>query len=314
MTDIRAINEVAARWHARGIIGRLAPEDERRLDAWLAEDVRHRLAYAEMAAASYALEQAVPKVAIQNVAIKTGTAQRWPIWIAATFASTLLFVAVIWTPHAWQDWHSDAYTVAGSLRTMRLADGSILQLDTDTAVKLPFAPDRRDIELLRGELAVEVAKDTAHPFRVHCAGIEARAVGTHFIVARRASDVEVGVTEGVVAISAENGSSAPILIQAGQRVLVDAHSGAIRSEPLPTMSYGWTRGVLSFDRLPLQQVVAEIARYLPEHVVFCASQHAATPVTATFPIDKPDAALLAVAKTNGLTIRHVANLLYVVQD
>jgi transmembrane sensor len=106
-----------------------------------------------------------------------------------------------------------------------------------------------------------------------------------------------------------------MLIQAGQRALVDERSGAIRSEPLPAMSYGWTRGVLSFDRVPLQQVVAEIARYVPEHVVFRASkQAAATPVTATFPIEHPEAALVAVARTHGLALRHVSNLLYVIQD
>ena len=36
MTNIRAIDELAARWHARAMIGQLAPEDEQRLDAWLA--------------------------------------------------------------------------------------------------------------------------------------------------------------------------------------------------------------------------------------------------------------------------------------
>jgi len=311
-TDIRAIDEVAAQWHAQLLLGRLSPEDEQRLDAWLAEDLRHRLAYAEVAAAGYALEQASPKV--ENVAVRQEIARRWPVWAGAALAPVLLLVAVLWTPHALQDLRSDAHTVAGALRTQHLPDGSVLQLDTDTAVRLQFTPEQRDIELLRGELAIEVAKDPAHPLRVHCAGIEARAVGTHFIVARRADEIEVGVTEGVVAVSGGD-HSAPTLVQAGQRVRVDARNGEIRSEPLPATSYGWTRGVLSFDHVPVQQAVAEIARYLPEHVTLRVSEHAAaTSITATFPIDKPEAALLAVARTNGLTVKHVPNLLYVVQD
>lgn len=311
MTNIRAIDEVAARWHARAMIGRLSPEDTQRLDAWLAEDVRHRLAYAEVAAASYAIEQAVPNVA---TVVEQRVVRRWPVWIGAMLAPALLLIAVTWTPHAWQDWRSDVRTAIGAVHTQRLPDGSTLQLDTDTAVALPFTPDRRDIELIRGELAVDVAKDSAHPFRVHCAGIEARAVGTRFVVARHLSEVEVGVLEGTVAVRADEHSE-PTLIQAGQRALINERSGLIRSESLPAMSYGWTRGVLSFERVPLEQVVAEIARYVPEHVVFRASKHAAaTPVTATFPIDHPEAALVAVATTNGLAIRHVPNLLYVVQD
>ncbi|HSE11127.1 MAG TPA: FecR domain-containing protein [Rudaea sp.] len=305
---MRTINDMAARWHAQVMIGRLSPQDEQRLDDWLAQDLRHRLAYAEVAAAGYALQQARP-----NVVTNKRAARNWPMWMTVALAPIVLLVAVLWSPHAWQNWRSDVHTTAGALRVERLSDGSVLQLDTDTAVSLSFTPDRRDVELLRGALAVEVVKDSAHPFRVHCAGIEARAVGTRFVVARHASEVEVGVTEGVVAVSA-NEHSAPTLIQAGQRALVDQRSGTIRSEPLPATSYGWTRGVLSFDRVPLEQVVAEIARYLPEHVVVRATKHAATPITATFPVDQPDAALRAVARTNGLAVRHIPGVLYLVQD
>jgi Fe2+-dicitrate sensor, membrane component len=165
MTDMRTINDMAARWQAQLMTGSLSPEDEQRLDAWLAQDVRHRLAYAEVAAARYALEQTAP-----NSVIRKRVARRWPIWVSAALAPVLLLVALMWTPHAWQDWRSDVHTTAGALRMEHLPDGSILHLDTDTAVTLPFTPDRRDIELLRGSLAVEVAKDPAHPFRVFCAG------------------------------------------------------------------------------------------------------------------------------------------------
>jgi len=307
MTDIHSIDEIAARWHARAVGGGLSPEDERRLETWLAEDLRHRLAYADVAAASYAIEQATPLPAIRHAP------RHWPLWAGATLAPLLLIFAVLWMPHAWQDWRSDVRTRAGGLRTEHLADGSILQLDTDSAVALPFAPDRRNVELLRGNLAVEVAKDPAHPFRVHCAGVEAQAVGTRFIVARHADAVEVGVTEGTVAVRASEHAE-PLLVDAGQRVFVDTRDFATRREPLPAASYGWTRGVLSFERVPLQQVITEIARYLPEHVVFRAAAHAANPVTATFPLDDPEQALRALGKTQGLMLRHVPHVLYVVED
>ena len=310
MTTNRNIDETAARWHARALLGALSPADEQRLDAWLDADPRHRLAYADAAAASYALEQAAPKA--PRVSIAAARAPRWPAWFGAALAPVAL-VAVLMLPHAWQDWHSDSHTAVGTVSSQHLADGSTLQLDTDSAVALPFAPDRRDVELLRGDLAVEVAKDPVHPFRVHCAGVEARAVGTKFVVARHAGNVEVGVLEGVVAVTPDGGAE-PTLITAGQRAFVDTDKRTLRSEALPAASYGWTRGVLSFERVPLSEVVAEIGRYLPEHVSFRATGHADTPVTATFPIDRPDAALGAVAKTNGLTLRHVPNVLYSVED
>jgi len=310
MTDIGTTQEQAARWHAREMTGGLSAQDALRLEDWLAQDVRHRLAYADVAAAAYALQQTPANTAVAQ----RRAARRWPVWLGAAIAPALLLVAMLWTPHAWQDWRSDAHTAIGALSAQQLPDGSTLQLDTDSAVALPFAPDRRDIELLRGALAIEVAKDPAHPLRVHCAGVEARAVGTRFVVAWHAGDeIEIGVTEGTVAVRA-NDRAEPILVQAGQRARVDTRSGTVRSDVLPALGYGWTRGVLSFDRVPLEQVVAEIARYMPEHVAFQAVQHAATPVTATFPIEHPDAALVAVARSNGLTLRHVPHVFYAVQD
>jgi len=308
MTGIDRIAEEAARWHARANVERLSPDDERSLDAWLAADVRHRLAYADVAAACFALEQAAPP-RVQ----RRRPARRWPLWIAATAAPTLLLLVVLVVPHLWQDWHSDVYTATGATQRQILVDGSVLQLDTDTAVSLPFSRDRRDIELLRGSLAVQVAKDPDHPLRVHCAGVEARAVGTRFVVARRTGSIEIDVTEGIVAVTSANGSE-PVQLVAGQRAVVDADSNLVRTEALPPLSDGWTRGVLSFDREPLQDAVVELARYLPEHVVFRARNRGKAPVTATFPLDDPQAALVALARTNGLTITHIPHLLYVVQD
>src|SRR4051812_23304960 len=66
-SENRAIDELAARWHAREMSGRFSPEDAQHLDTWLAADVRHRLAYADVAAAGYAFQQAAPVVAIESV-------------------------------------------------------------------------------------------------------------------------------------------------------------------------------------------------------------------------------------------------------
>src|SRR6476620_7374199 len=75
MTDTQTIAETAARWHARAMLGALSPADEQRLDAWLAESMRHRLAYADVAAAGYALQQSAPSIAIPR-----RVARHWPVW------------------------------------------------------------------------------------------------------------------------------------------------------------------------------------------------------------------------------------------
>ncbi|HZP65702.1 MAG TPA: DUF4880 domain-containing protein, partial [Rudaea sp.] len=120
MTDTRAIDETAARWHARAMTGELSPQDAQRLDAWLAEDPRHRLAYADMVAAAYALLQVHASASTERRA-----ARRWTLWLAAA-APALLLIAVVQMPHAWQNWRSDVHTAIGAVQTQRLPDGSTL--------------------------------------------------------------------------------------------------------------------------------------------------------------------------------------------
>ena len=291
----------AARWHALTMLGNLTADDERKLDDWLARDLAHRLAYADVAATGFALEQAAPRVEI--------LAAKAPVWTRLLAIAATIVVAVgiaLLGPHAWQDLRSDARTAAGVLTTRALADGSTLKLDTDSAVALDFSGTKREVELMRGALAVEVVKDPTRPFRVHAGGVEATAVGTKYVVERKVGGgVEVGVTEGRVAVRATPGAE-PVMVTAGERVRIDASGRTTGPEPFSPLAYGWTRGVLSFDRVPLREAVREIERYLPGRVWVRAD--ADTPVTATFPADEPAAALESLARANGLEAKRVAGL------
>lgn len=299
------ILDAAARWHARATLGLMSDDDEQALDAWLGLDVRHRLAYADVAAAAFAVESASPR----PTAGRGERRRPFVAWIAGAMAASFLVFAGLRLPHAVEDWRSDVHTAAGSLGRQPLPDGSVLRLDTDSAVRIDFEHGR-NLELLRGALVVDVAKDPAHPFRVRCDGLQATAVGTKFIVDRRDDAIEVGVTEGRVAV--ETGAT-KILIAAGERARFDRRAGALHSESLSANAYSWTRGALTFERTPLHEAVAEIARYLPEHVVLRDAGFDDAEVTATFPIDDPAASLQAVAAANGLRVRHLPGLIVLTQ-
>jgi transmembrane sensor len=46
----------------------------------------------------------------------------------------------------------------------------------------------------------------------------------------------------------------------------------------------WRSGVLSFDRVPLEQAVAEINRYSPQEIIVSSPQLARRPISGTFRI------------------------------
>src|SRR6185295_10108658 len=138
-------------------------------------------AYADVADTGFALDQAAPRVEI----VAPG-APAWTRLLAVAATIALAVGIALLGPHAWQDLRSDARTAAGVLTTRALPDGSSLKLDTDSAVALDFAGSKREVELMRGALAVEVVKDPTRPFRVHAGAVEATAVGTKYVVARQA--------------------------------------------------------------------------------------------------------------------------------
>jgi transmembrane sensor len=218
----------------------------------------------------------------------------------------LLFLA----PHAWQDWRSDAHTAVGQQRQQILPDGSELLLDTDSAVALDFSGGKREVELLRGALAVHVAKDPVHPFRVHCAGSEITAIGTRFLVTRHALDVELGVTEGRVAVRTVGGA-AMSEVGAGEHATIDSNNGTLQAGTLTANADSWTRGILSIDHVPLRTAVATLSRYVPQHVMWRADAVADTPNTATLPLNDPQAAIDALALTQGLRVRRWPGLLWI---
>lgn len=311
MNPSESLQLEAARWHVLAGDGSLSATESARLDAWLARDVRHRLAYADVAAAGFALQQAlgadVPLPAAQP------RAQRRPLLWGFAAAPLLLLVALIAGPRvepALQNLRSDLHTAIGQPVTQTLADGSVLQLDTDSAVRIRMTESRRDIELVRGRLAISVAKDPNRPLHVLAGGTDAMAVGTRFVVDRANRATHVGVQEGIVRVTRGDGKSAQLT--AGQQVLVgdDVNFDVVE---LDVNADSWTRGVLSAERKPLVEVLAELDRYLPERIVLLDAAHAQMPITATLPLADPDAALRVLAQTSQLSLRHVPRVAYVVQ-
>ncbi|MBL8299274.1 MAG: FecR domain-containing protein [Rhodanobacteraceae bacterium] len=315
MKSTESLLQQAARWHAIASGRDLSADESRALDQWLAQSSQHRLAYADICAAAFALEQtAAAANSIVRRAPQTKAATRtWLRWGMAAGTPLLLVFALLVGPRlapSWQNWNSDLYTDIGKPQSQTLADGSVLELDTDSAVRVRLGSNRRDIELLRGRLAIAVAKDSTRPLHVQAGRVDAMAVGTRFVVDHNATGTEVSVHEGIVRVT--TGSAAPVDLTAGQQAFVSDGELAARVGALVSND-GWTRGVLSVEQMPLAQVLAELDRYLPERIVLTDSARANLPITATLPLDNPAAALHTLAQTSQLSVRHIPRVAYIMR-
>lgn len=97
-------------------------------------------------------------------------------------------------------------TAVGEERTMPLSDGSVIELNADSRIRVSFFKNRREVDLLRGEALFKVVHDASRPFIVRSGTAIIHDLGTEFDVYRKTTGTTVTVIEGRVAV----GSSAAL--------------------------------------------------------------------------------------------------------
>lgn len=177
-------------------------------------------------------------------------------------------------------------TERGERREVALADGSVVQVDPETRLRVKYEARARTVFLDRGRALFHVAKNRVRPFLVDVHETTVRAVGTAFAVERGTRSIVVTVEEGQVAIfpkyptsvetlgrreesrtqpadaSRVAGSSAALLLSANQQVTVD-RSGAARAVHAVDsgQALAWADGKLIFKQVPVAEVIRQFNRY-----------------------------------------------------
>jgi transmembrane sensor len=183
----------------------------------------------------------------------------------------------------WSVWVADMHTAAGERRTVMLADGTTLVLNTGSAVNVDFSASERRVRLVAGEMLITTAKDIlARPFLVETAQGEARALGTRYVVRLQDKATDVVVFEGAVRITPRRASGQPQTLQAGQRASFtwDVITKPQTADP---DSSAWTDGFIIAKGMRLADFMAELNRYSP-HTLSCDPAVADLRVSGSYPL------------------------------
>lgn len=204
----------------------------------------------------------------------------------------------------WQRVMADYSTVIGEHRQWTLADGSRLDLNTDSAVQVRFDDEQRRVILLRGELALLSGSDeaaaTRRPLRVQTPVCMLQALGTQFDVRLQRGHTLLAVSAGAVSIHPAARQES-VVAQAGESWRIDA-VGAVRlPTPLADPS-AWRDGMLIAREMPLASVLDELARYRVGYLG-CDPQIAQLPISGNFSTTTPEATLRFLAQAYGLEIQ-----------
>ncbi len=187
---------------------------------------------------------------------------------------------------------ADLRTGTGERRTQVLADGTRLALGTGSAVNVEMTPDLRRLELLGGEIHVDVAKDASRPFVVETAHGRVRALGTRFIVRRDADSTRVLMLESSTALTAGQPATAEVRLAAGGQARLSAQG----VERLDDINAGMVEDAFVHRRLlvqdrPLPEVLDELSRHRPGLIRYQREQLDGIRVSAVLPLDDTDRAL-----------------------
>jgi transmembrane sensor len=301
----------AAHWVVRLHADALAVEEQAELDHWLEGDSRRRGALLRAHAAWLNLdrlaalaarraqpaERVVEPIRAATTVAHPFTNRRW--FVAASVMSVVLGGAGAWMARR----RGHVYiSDVGEIRSVTLADGSQMVLNTATEATVDFDWTRREIKLALGEGLFEVAKDPARPFIVKAGFLSVRAVGTVFAVRSVDHRVDVTVTEGVVELVDTSGSDGGLthLVGANERatVMQTGHieiRGVSRAEAERRLA--WREGMIEFDGESLVDAVDEVNRHNHRHIAIGDPTLAARPIVGRFRANDPEnfAATVAVA-------------------
>ncbi len=283
-----AMRQAAAEWFVLGERG-LTESQRREFEHWLGRDPRHAELLTEFDRTWECLGRADPSPPAE--ARRRLAPIVWLPLAAAAAAAALLTLRFAWlgtgrsAPAGPALFAEASATEVGETRRLELPDGSVLQLNTDSAVEVRLTAGERDVKVSRGEVHFQVAHNAARPFLVHAEGVDVRDIGTAFDVRLRPDSVDILVTDGRVEVS---GGGWTRSVTAGERAV------AARGHQIPvsvaeidaaaaSQALAWRGHQLQFDSEPLAVIVAEFNRYNRHKLVVNDPRLALRRFGGTFP-------------------------------
>lgn len=209
----------------------------------------------------------------------------------------------------WQRVLADASTGVGEQKTLHLDDGTVIVLNTDSAIGIDLSGASRLITLRRGEILATTGADVdaaarlggKRPFWVHTPYGSIHALGTRFTVRLDDERARVSVQESAVQLHPASGGAA-IIVRAGESRWLK-NDGTQAAEPQGFEADGWAEGVIAGQNIRLQDLLAEMERYRHGRIV-CDPGVADLRVSGLFHVNDTDQALQFLVQTQPVSVSY----------
>jgi transmembrane sensor len=304
-----AIIDAAIEWTIKLDFNSPSTETRRAFECWLQAAPLHRDAWLRVQSLRGDFATLPPLLALDTLQAATQLRSR-ETTLRRRQLLKLLGVATVTAGAAWQSrealpWQrlvADASTGVGQQRSLRLGDGTIVMLNTDTA--LSTVGDTA-LQLRRGEIFVagDAAADIplARQLRIQTPAGEVHAPGANFVVRLAADRARITVQQGLARLYPA-GFDGAVLARGGESWWLGP-GGARPAEPLPFDAAGWVEGVVAAKNMPLADLLAELERYRRGRIA-CDARVAKLPVSGIYHVRDTDRALRFLAQTQSLRLSY----------
>lgn len=297
----RQIFEAAVSWYVQFQADPPTLAEQKAWQLWIDSDPAHLAAWNQMEQLQRHLGT-LPQD-LKRRALNTGQQRRQVLKLLLLAAGTGFIGWNVQQHTSLGNVWADYKTGVGQRRNITLADGSQIQLNTDTAIDVSFDPTQRLIRLRSGEILIQTGKlGDQRPFFVETRDGRIQALGTRFSVHQLSSSTRVGVLEDRVSVQPGDTSTAAKILQAGEGADFDSrHIGPIH--PFKSSEVAWINGQLIVLDARLGDVIEELGRYR-SGVLHCDARARELRVSGTFRLNSTDAVLANLQASLPINVRY----------
>ena len=248
-----------------------------------------------------------------------------PLAIAASLA--VLSVGLLTLGHFWPSSRTAISATAtalhfqtrhGEQQTVRLADQSVVHLNTDTVLTARFGKNERLVVLEAGEADFEVAHEAGRAFRVSAGSAQVIDVGTKFDVRVGPASILVTVTEGRVNVGLTSNTEHTMpYLQLGTGQQIRVADGDWPARPVAVdadRTTAWLHRQIKFDNEPLSLVTSEFNRYAPTPFEITTRALRDLKISGVFATDDTQAFIAFLRSLPGVHVEVTATRILVSQN
>lgn len=284
-------DRLAAQWLVMHERGEMTDLDHQAFDAWMADSLAHRVAYWRLNSVWERSKRlaALRPAMTPNRLVRTG--RRFDVPKRGLgFAAVVLALAAASTFFVHKPDAKVFVTGIGGHKVLKLADGSSIELNTDTSLRVSVTPQSRTVWLDKGEAYFRVKHDADHAFTVISGDRSVTDLGTEFSIRRDQKRLRVAVIQGRVLFDTIARAKTPTLLIEGETAVAAGDTLSVSRSPVRKLAddSAWRRGMLVFDQISLADAAAEFNRYNTKKLVIRDEKAARRTIGATFPIHDID--------------------------